>query len=187
MSDRTISVKERNVKLGASLDFKLMSLTYKVRDFLRPRINILEEVDIQPGFQVLDYGCGPGSYIIPLAKLVGVSGKIYALDLNPLATQAVQRLASKKRLTNVQTILSGCQTELPSNSVNVVLLYDILHDLDEPNGILAELHRVLKLEGVLSVTDHHLQEADIISHVTSKELFKLTAKGKRTYSFSKEK
>jgi len=179
--------KETKVQPKSSLDFGLMSLTYKFRDFLQPRINILKEVGIQPGFRMLDYGCGPGSYIIPLAKLVGVSGKIYALDMNPLAIQAVQRLASKKGLMNVQTILSGCQTELTSGSVDVVLLYDILHDLDEPDTVLAELRRILKPKGILSVTDHHLQEADIISHVTSKGLFKLTAKGKRTYSFLKEK
>jgi len=174
-------------KKKSGLDFGLLSLTYKFRDLRLPRINVLKEVGIQPGFHVLDYGCGPGSYIMPLAGLVGTHGKIYALDINPLAIQAVQRLAAKKGLMNVQTILSGCQTELPSNSVNVVLLYDIIHNLDEPNEILAELHRVLKLKGVLSVTDHHLQEADIISLVTSKGSFKLTAKGKRTYSFSKEK
>jgi ubiquinone/menaquinone biosynthesis C-methylase UbiE len=179
-------VKETKAKPKSNLDFRLMSLTYKFRDLLLPRMNILKEVGIEVGFYVLDYGCGPGSYIVPLAKLVGKSGKIYALDVHPLAIQAVQRLASRKRLDNVQTILSDCKTELPPNSVDLVLLYDILHDLDNASGVLAELHRILKPKGVLSLSDHHLKEEEIISRVTSTGLFRLSTKGKRTYSFLRE-
>ncbi len=47
-----------------NFDFELMSLTYKFRDFFLPRMNILKEVRIEPGFHVLDYGCGSGSYSI---------------------------------------------------------------------------------------------------------------------------
>jgi ubiquinone/menaquinone biosynthesis C-methylase UbiE len=99
-------------------------------------MNILKEVGIKPGFQVLDYGCGPGSYIIPLAELVGESGKVYALDIHPLAIRKVQDIASKKRLANVETILSDCQTGLPDNSLDVVLLYDVFHHLSDPDGVL---------------------------------------------------
>jgi len=146
----------------------------------------VNEVGIQPGFQVLDYGCGPGSYIQPLADLVGRSGNIYALDIHPLALQKVQNIASKRNLTNVQTILSNCKTGLPDKSIDVVLLYDTFHDLDDPNGVLEELHRVLKPSGVLSFSDHHMNEHEIVSEVTKSGLFKLLRKGKRTYRFSKE-
>ena len=181
-----LTQQEARAKPKSNLDFRLMSLTYKFRDFRLPRMNILKEVGIRPGFHVLDYGCGPGSYIMPLAELVGESGRIYALDVRPLAIQAVQKIATKYRLTNVQTILSDCQTGLKPTSVDVVLLYDILHDLDDPNGVLEELHRVLKSKGILSVTDHHMKQDEIVSRVTSKELFELSAKGRRTYSFSRE-
>jgi len=166
--------------------FKLMSLSYKLRDFVLPCTNIVNEVGIQPGFQVLDYGCGPGSYIQPLADLVGRSGNIYALDIHPLALQKVQNIASKRNLTNVQTILSNCKTGLPDKSIDVVLLYDTFHDLSDPNGVLEELHRVLKPSGILSFSDHHMNEHEIVSEVTKSGLFKLLRKGKRTYRFSKE-
>jgi ubiquinone/menaquinone biosynthesis C-methylase UbiE len=179
-------IKETKAKSKSNLDFRLMSLTYKFRDFIRRRMNILKEVGIEAGFHVLDYGCGPGSYIAPLAKLAGKSGKIYALDVHPLAIQAVQRLALKKGLENIQTILSDCKTELPPSSVDVVLLYDILHDLDNAGGVLAELHRILKPKGILSLSDHHLKEEEIISRVTSAGLFKLSTKGQRTYRFLRE-
>lgn len=178
--------QERGNKPKSNLDFSLMSLTYKVRDLRAPRIDILKEVGIRKGAAVLDYGCGPGSYITPLAELVGESGKIFAVDINPLAVRTVQRIASKKRLTNVHLILSDCQTGLQPGSLDVVLLYDILHDLDDPNGVLKELHRVLKPEGILSVSDHHLKQDKIVFKLTSEGLFKLSAKGKRTYTFTKE-
>ena len=80
----------------SNFDFQFMSCGYKFRDFFLPRKNILEQVGIKPGFHVLDYGCGPGSYLIPLAELVGMSGKIYALDIHPLAIQKAKDIASKK-------------------------------------------------------------------------------------------
>jgi len=172
-------------KLMSNSHFRFMSLGYKFRDLFLPRKNILLEVGIKPGFTVLDYGCGPGGYIIAASELVGKSGKIYALDIHPLATQKVQSIASKKQLTNVETICSDCKTGLPDKSLDVALLYDTLHGLSKPNEVLAELHRVLKPNGILSFSDHHLKEDEIVSKVTDKGLFKLSRKGERVYNFAK--
>jgi ubiquinone/menaquinone biosynthesis C-methylase UbiE len=166
--------------------FQFMSLGYKFRDLRLPRKNILKEVGIKLGFHVLDYGCGPGSYIVPLAELVGESGKIYALDIHPLAIQRVKDIASKKQLANVETILSDCQTGLSDNSLDAVLLYDIFHHLSDSDVVLKELHRVLKPDGILSFGDHHMKEDEIISEVTNSGLFRLLRKGQRTYTFLKE-
>lgn len=172
-------------KPKSDLDFRSMSLMYKFRNFFIPRKKILKEVEIKPGFHVLDYGCGPGSYIVPLAKLVGNTGKIYALDIHPLAIQRVQNIASKKGLTNLEAIYSDCKTGLPDNSVDAVLLYDIFHDLDAPNEVLRELHRVLKPNGILSFSDHHMKGNEIVSKISNGGLFRLLRKGKRTYGFLK--
>jgi len=173
-------------KIESNLGFRLMSLSYKFRDLRLPRMNILKEVGIKPGFHVLDYGCGPGSYIMPLAELVGESGKVYALDIHPLAIQKVQDIASKKQLTNVETILSDCQTGLPDNTLDAVILYDIFHHLSDPDVVLKELHRVLKPDGILSFGDHHMEESEIVSKVTNSGLFKLSRKGEITYTFLKK-
>lgn len=165
--------------------FKTMCFMYKFRDLFLPRKNVLKEVDIKPGFHILDYGCGPGSYSIVAARLVGSTGKVYALDVHPLAIQRVGNAASKKGLTNIETIQSDCATGLEKESINIVFLYDILHDLSEPDAVLEEMHRVLKPSGILSCNDHHLKENEIISRITGTGLFKLSSKGKKTYSFSK--
>ena len=165
--------------------FKGMSFGYRLRDLFFPRKHVLKEVGLRAGFHVLDFGCGPGAYIMDTAKLIGQSGKIYALDINPLAIKKVEGIASKTRLHNVETILSDCKTALPDNSVDVVLLYDIFHDLSEPDAVLFELYRVLKWDGILSFSDHHMKKDEIISKITSEGLFSLSGKGKKTYNFTK--
>lgn len=170
-------------KSKSNFGFRLMALTFKIRDFFSPRVNVLKEVGIKQGFHVLDYGCGPGSYILPLAEMVGRWGKIYALDMHPLALQMAKDLALKKTFINVETIHSDCQTGLPDNSLDAVLLYDTLHDLGDPGRVLQELHRVLKPTGVLSISDHHMKEVEIVSRLAKTGLFKMSTKGKKTYTF----
>jgi len=165
--------------------FNVMSYVFKLRDLVLPREKILQEVNIQPGFRVLDYGCGPGGYVTGTARLVGESGKVYALDLHPLAIQRVQDIARKRQLANVETIHSDCKTGLPDNSVDVVLLYDVLSWLSGQQAILTELHRVLKKDGTLSFSNHHMSHDEIVSGVTGGQLFRLVSKGKHTYSLSK--
>jgi ubiquinone/menaquinone biosynthesis C-methylase UbiE len=171
----------------SDINFRIMAFTFKIRDFLKPRRDIVKEVGMKEGFHVLDYGCGPGSYVPAVAELVGKSGKIYALDINPAAIKMVKKIAVKKQLSNVETILSDCNTGLPDNSIDVVLLYDTFHDLVDQNRVLKELHRVLKPNGILSFNDHHMEENEITSKVTNAGLFRLLRKGERTYSFVKNK
>lgn len=166
-----------------NLHYKFMALGYKFRDFLWPRMHVLKEAGIRPGFHVLDYGCGPGSYIVPLADMVGESGKIYALDIHPLAIQIVQGIAAREGLRNIETIHSDCATGLDENAIDVALLYDAYHDLSDSESVLTELHRVLKPEGLLSFSDHHMREDEILSRITREGLFSLSGKGKKTHSF----
>ncbi len=145
----------------------------------------LAEAGIRPGYTVLDFGCGPGGFSIAAAALVGKKGRVYALDIQPLAARSVKRKAQECGLTNVETITSGLDTDLADKSVDVVLLYDIFHFFKEPDAVLAELHRVLADDGVLSASDHHLKGERLVDGITASSLFTLSDKGKRTYTFSK--
>jgi len=171
--------------LLANLRFKFMVAVFWLRDWRRPRREVLREVGIQPGFRILDYGCGTGSYIRETARLVGASGVVYALDRNPLAVRRAQQIAERDGLSNVRTILSDCPTGLPDGSVDVVLLYDILHDLSDREDVLEEIHRILKPNGVLSVSDHHLRRADIVMRVTADQRFRMNVEGPITVSFAR--
>lgn len=162
-----------------------MAFTFKIRDFFKPRKDIVKEADIKEGFHVLDYGCGPGSYITAVSELAGKSGEVYALDIHPLAIKIVKKIIVKKRLMNVETILSDRKTGLPEDSIERVLLYDVFHDLTDSDGVLEELHRVLKPDGILSFSDHHLKQNEIVSGMTKTKQFTLSRKGQKTYSFVK--
>ena len=172
-------------KSQSDFSFKFMSLGFKFRDIIKPRKNVLKESGIKEGSHVLDFGCGPGGYILPLAKMIGESGKIFALDINPQALQAVRNIAAKNRLTIIETIHSDGATGLPVESIDIVLLYDILHHLNQSDDVLAELHRVLNPNGTLSMSDHHMTEEQIISKITGSGHFKLSRRGKKVYNFSR--
>jgi len=161
-----------------------MALEFKLRDWLSPRRAILAETGIEAGMRVLDYGCGPGSYILPVAEMVGEAGSVYALDRHPLAIASVRRLSARAGLRNVETILSDCNTGLGDGEVDVVLLYDVLHDIHDPRPLLAELHRVLKPEGILSFSDRHMKKEEIVPLLTGEGLFDSPKRGRKTYSFS---
>ena len=94
----TTSKFRKNEVKNNSVHFQLLTLSYRIRDFFRPRISILQEIGIKAGARILDFGCGPGSYIEPPVKLVGPKGQIYAFafEINPLAIRSVRQLAQKK-------------------------------------------------------------------------------------------
>jgi ubiquinone/menaquinone biosynthesis C-methylase UbiE len=169
----------------SNIGFKLMSLMFKIRDRLQPRLDVLKEAGIESGVSVIDFGCGPGSYLLPLAELVGPSGKIYALDVHPLAIQEVKKKTLRYGLKNIVAIESDCSTGLPDNCVDTVLLYDVFHGLARPDDILKEIHRVLKPGGTLSFSDHHMKEAEVLAGVTRSGKFRFAGKGSKTYSFAR--
>ncbi len=170
----------------AVLKFKVMVAVFRLRDWWRPRREVLREVGIRPGARVLHYGCGTGSYIRESARQVGKEGEVYALDANPLAIRAAQQIAARYGLPNVKTILSDCVTGLADMSVDVVLLYDILHDLSDRDDVLREIHRVLKSGGILSVSDHHMRRPGIVARIASGQRFRLTSSGRITHTFARE-
>ena len=172
-------------QLQSNLDFEFMCFWYKLRDFFSPPLNILKEANIGPGYNILDFGCGPGSYSIAASRLVGKKGKIYALDIHPLAAKKVKRAAMKEGLHNVEAIQSDCKTGLPDGSMDIILLYDVYHDLYNKLPVLEELHRVLKPEGFLSFNDHHMKREYILLELIKKGLFKLGKENKKTYNFLK--
>lgn len=166
--------------------FRLMALEFKIRDYRHPRKEIIDKAELKPGFQVLDYGCGPGGYVLPVSQTIGSTGKLYALDVLPIAIGMVKQIMAKNKLTNVETILSQCDTGLKNEALDAVLLYDVFHGLEDQTAVLNGLHRVLKPNGLLSFSDHHMQEEDIVTRITASGQFKLQRKNQHTYSFIKQ-
>ena len=170
-------------RLQSNVGFRLMSLAFRLRDMIRPPAKILEEANLRPGTTVLDFGCGPGGFSLAAARSVGPEGRVYAVDVHPLAVRSVQRAAAKQGLDNVRTIRGSNVAQLGAHSVDIILLYDVLHDLPEPKLTLEELRRVLKPEGSLLVSDHHLREEAILAAITVNGQFRFAGRGRWTYRF----
>jgi len=169
----------------SNLDFRLMSLTFLLRDWLRPPAKILEEEGVRSGMTILDFGCGPGGFSLSAAELVGPEGLVYAVDIHSLAVKSVQRGAEKRGFKNIRMVSGGGLANVPEESVDIALFYDVLHDLPEPVLILMGLHRVLKPNGVLSIRDHHIEEAPLRSIITSGGHFLFTGSNRWAFQFAK--
>lgn len=164
-----------------------MSLFFTIRDlFSNPR-KLLEKVDIREGQFVLDFGCGSGSYVIPVARIVGDKGRIYALDIHPLAVKTVEKKARKLGLANVTTILSDRYTGLPDGVIDVVLLYDTIQAITDKEALLKELHRVAKPNGLLSILVEHIRLEDVVGIAEENGPFSLRNQHGKLLNFVKKR
>ncbi len=172
-------------KKQSNLDFRFMSFIFRIRDFIKPPLRKIEKAGIKEGYNVLDYGCGPGGYSIAAAKRVGPTGMVYSADINSLAIKKVKKKALKANLSNIKTIQTDYNTGLDDNSLDVVLCFDVLHLVENKEIILEEFYRVLKPNGIFSFDDHHYEESEIEPLITSNGLFSLVEKKEKQVNFTK--
>jgi len=135
------------------------------------------------GQTFLDYGCGTGSFTIPVARMVGTRGKVYALDRLPRQLEIVAEKSSKNGLANIETILSDSKTGLPDECVDTVWMCDVFHEVEQKRAVLEELHRVLKREGTLAIYDGMRDR--VLSYTTG--LFSLNGRDGKLLRFTKIK
>lgn len=121
--------------------------------------DVLRRVGVREGQTVLDYGCGSGTFTIPSARIVGKEGRVYALEVRPKMLEDIKEKAESEGLTNLVTVLldrSKLNTGLPDDIVDTVLVYDVMHEIDDRVGLLQELHRVARRGSILSIFPMHM-------------------------------
>jgi ubiquinone/menaquinone biosynthesis C-methylase UbiE len=147
--------------------FKIFKFVLAIRDLINPPQKLLCGIEmIRTDAHVLDFGCGPGSYTIAAARMVQPTGKVYAVDSNPLAINEVVKRARKKGLINVHTLLTDSNTGLSDDSVDVILLIYVFHEFKNPHLIVRELDRILKPTGVLVVKENKLNNDKVVSVIS---------------------
>jgi len=100
---------------------------------------------------VVDFGCGYGTFAIPAARMV--SGKVYAIDIEPEMIKITKEKTEKNNLKNIETILRDFISNgsgLKDGSVDYVMLFNILH-VDKPENLLREAYRILRDGGKLGI------------------------------------
>lgn len=167
------------------IGFMIMRMVLRVREIRGKPERTLRRMKIAKGQAVLDYGCGIGSFSTLMAEMVGNAGVVYALDIHPLAIQVVEKRIRKKGITNIKTILSSRETGLPVESVDAVLLHDVLQMVTDQEGLLLELHRVLKSGGSIYTTSEHLEHGEFMDIMGKGGLFSLVGKRKGLFEFER--
>lgn len=149
------------VEYQPNISFRLMSFVFSIRDIIFPVGKRLDRFGIRKGSVVVDFGCGPGSYLERASQMVGDAGKVYAVDVHPLAIMSVKRKAKQKNLSNVVPVLStGYPVDIESQSVDVIYALDMFHHVKDTDGFLKELHRLLKHNGSLFIESGHQPAED---------------------------
>ena len=136
--------------------------------------NFLKEIGINKGHTVLDFGCNVGHYTIPVAKVVGKESKVYAVDKDSKALTQLMHTAKSEGLENIVPITTSAEfnINLKNESVDVVLLYDILHyiNLKERRKLYNEVYRILKISGFLSIYPKHYKLDEPLGELSDTEL-----------------
>lgn len=169
------------------IHFRMMSFVHDTLYglFLNP-YKLLNAAGLKPGQKVLEVGCGPGFFTIPAAKIVGEKGKVYALDVNPVAVETVRRKIMENNLKNVKIMLADAsETGLPDESIDVAFLFGVIHALKDVDAVMREMHRILKVKGILSVQKSWWSEKRLLDAVTKNNLFSFREKNSRVFKFEK--
>lgn len=149
---------EKKLKPMPDVSFKCMTWFYKFRDLAGYPQRRLKKIPLKAGMVMVDYGCGPGSYTIPAAKLVGPKGKVFAVDIQPLAIKAIKEKAARESLTNIEAILvDSYKTGVQGSSIDLVLLLDTLHMINDHQALFQEIHRLLKQDGFIFMDPGHMK------------------------------
>jgi len=116
----------------------------RVIDLLGPR----------PGDKVVDLGAGSGLFTRPLAKQVGPEGVIYAVDINDELLAHIQETAKEQNLKNIKTVLASQYDPNLPEKVDLILICDTLHQIENPGAYLGNLADYLSDGGRVAIIDY---------------------------------
>lgn len=124
---------------------------------------VFSALNLKKGDIFFDIGCGQGDYSLAAAKIVGSSGRVYAIDKWSNLTNGLQKDASEKKLNNIRTITADISKKLPmpDQQVDLCLLGTILHATTLKiieQGLAVEIQRILKPEGKVAILECKKEE-----------------------------
>jgi ubiquinone/menaquinone biosynthesis C-methylase UbiE len=180
--------EKKKISLYDRAHLKLISLVHVIlyKFFVEP-YKALRNAGLKERQQVLEVGCGPGFFTIPSAKIVGPNGRVYAIDINPAAVEAVRQKAEKIGLTNLSVFeADAARTGLPDQSIDIAFFFGVLHSIKNLQEVLKEIFRILREGSSLSVEKpHSWSERRLLGEVEKQGSFKFIEKQKEIYKFGK--
>ena len=124
--------------------------------FAEPEANIAQ-LGLRENEVVADFGAGSGAYSIAAAKALHGTGRVYAVEIQKDLLTRMQNTARSSGLGNVDVVWGNIEkrggTKLHENSIDVVILSNVLFQTDEKKITLEEARRVLRPGGRLFLVD----------------------------------
>lgn len=112
---------------------------------------------LRPGMRVLDFGCGPGSISVGLAKAVD-PGVLHGVDMEPSQIELARRIAESEGCHNaVFSVGDVTQLDFDDGFFDVAHCHNLLMHVPDTKAVLAEVERVLKPGGLISSREMNCQ------------------------------
>jgi ubiquinone/menaquinone biosynthesis C-methylase UbiE len=147
-----------------------MTMHWKGAEWLMRRVREKEEsptimrreLQVKPGMTICDMGCGNGFHTLPLAKAVGDTGKIYAVDVQPEMIEMLKQNLDIKGVKNVVPIVGAFHDpKLPPDTCDLILLVDVYHEFSHPVQMLAAMRKALKPDGQLVLVEFRAEDETV--------------------------
>lgn len=127
-------------------------------ELLNPTHLLTEILKVGAGSHLADFGCGATAInTLTAAKLVGDRGQVYAVDILKSVLSSVESHKQHEGLVNIKTVWADLEragsTKLASESLDFVLLINLLFQAKDPLVVLAEARRLLKFGGQALIVD----------------------------------
>ena len=116
--------------------------------------DVVAAMKLRPGDVVADLGAGSGLFVVPLSKAVSAKGKVLAVEIDKNFFPHIQQKAKAAGVTNVQTIAGEPLDARLPEPVDVALLHDVLHHIENPSAYLKSLTKYLKPTSRLVIVDY---------------------------------
>jgi len=114
-------------------------------------------LDVRPRSTCVDLACGVGNYSLEIAKIIGNTGRMYAVDLWQEGIAMLDQKIDKSGIQNIETIVADICKPLPfeSNSIDSCLMATVVHDLPVSGQMtsIEEVARFLKVGGMLNIIE----------------------------------
>jgi SAM-dependent methyltransferase len=115
---------------------------------------LLAALELKPGQTVCDLGCGNGFYTLELARRVGPTGLVYAVDIQPEMLRMLAEEAGREGLTNIRPVLgTAIDPRLPAAAVDLCLCVDVYHEFSHPEPMLSRIRESLAPGGRLALVE----------------------------------
>ncbi len=120
-----------------------------------PPLEVVRSLDLRPGTALADIGAGTGYFTLPIASVLGATGRVYAVDFQTGMLDFLgKKLLEPGAPGNIVPVHgSASHTTLPPACVDTVFMSNVWHELDDHAGILKEIARIVRHPGRLALLD----------------------------------